>query len=181
MKESCSSKLIIIVDTLMISLLLLGSSKPLRNLSTILHFRFWVLGQMTVDDGSPGSIVLIVLIVLCNSATMVSFLMWIFVSSTFWVFFFFFFWNREIFSLMKNIILHYILLNYNFFFWFQAAEEPSLLMSSPRMLLPVSGTLPPGAPLSVHHQIQLLQQQLQQQQQQTHVAVAQVSRLICSH
>uniref|UniRef100_A0A3P8USN9 Carboxyl-terminal PDZ ligand of neuronal nitric oxide synthase protein n=1 Tax=Cynoglossus semilaevis TaxID=244447 RepID=A0A3P8USN9_CYNSE len=58
-----------------------------------------------------------------------------------------------------------------------AAEEPSLLMSSPRMLLPVSGTLPPGAPLSVHHQIQLLQQQLQQQQQQTHVAVAQVHLL----
>lgn len=47
-------------------------------------------------------------------------------------------------------------------------------MSSPRMLLPASGTLPPGAPLSVHHQIQLLQQQLQQQQQQTQVAVAQV-------
>ncbi|XP_014896150.1 uncharacterized protein LOC106952508 isoform X1 [Poecilia latipinna] len=56
-------------------------------------------------------------------------------------------------------------------------EEPSLLMSSPRMLLPASGTLPPGAPLSVHHQIQLLQQQLQQQQQQTHVAVAQVHLL----
>lgn len=48
-------------------------------------------------------------------------------------------------------------------------------MSSPRMLLPVLGTLPPGAPLSIHHQIQLLQQQLQQQQQQTQVAVAQVS------
>ncbi|XP_043984174.1 carboxyl-terminal PDZ ligand of neuronal nitric oxide synthase protein-like [Gambusia affinis] len=56
-------------------------------------------------------------------------------------------------------------------------EEPSLLMSSPRMLLPASGTLPPGAPLSVHHQLQLLQQQLQQQQQQTHVAVAQVHLL----
>uniref|UniRef100_M3ZUL7 Carboxyl-terminal PDZ ligand of neuronal nitric oxide synthase protein n=1 Tax=Xiphophorus maculatus TaxID=8083 RepID=M3ZUL7_XIPMA len=56
-------------------------------------------------------------------------------------------------------------------------KEPSLLMSSPRMLLPASGTLPPGAPLSVHHQIQLLQQQLQQQQQQTHVAVAQVHLL----
>uniref|UniRef100_A0A667ZNL7 Carboxyl-terminal PDZ ligand of neuronal nitric oxide synthase protein n=1 Tax=Myripristis murdjan TaxID=586833 RepID=A0A667ZNL7_9TELE len=53
----------------------------------------------------------------------------------------------------------------------------SLLMSSPRMLLPASGTLPPGAPLSVHHQIQLLQQQLQQQQQQTQVAVAQVHLL----
>ncbi|XP_067368557.1 carboxyl-terminal PDZ ligand of neuronal nitric oxide synthase protein-like isoform X2 [Channa argus] len=59
----------------------------------------------------------------------------------------------------------------------QASEEASLLMSSPRMLLPASGTLPPGAPLSVHHQIQLLQQQLQQQQQQTQVAVAQVHLL----
>lgn len=57
----------------------------------------------------------------------------------------------------------------------QASEEASLLMSSPRMLLPASGALPPGAPLSVHHQIQLLQQQLQQQQQQTQVAVAQVT------
>ncbi|XP_037830045.1 carboxyl-terminal PDZ ligand of neuronal nitric oxide synthase protein isoform X2 [Kryptolebias marmoratus] len=56
-------------------------------------------------------------------------------------------------------------------------EEASLLLSSPRMLLPASGTLPPGAPLSVHHQIQLLQQQLQQQQQQTQVAVAQVHLL----
>uniref|UniRef100_A0A3Q2D6H4 Carboxyl-terminal PDZ ligand of neuronal nitric oxide synthase protein n=1 Tax=Cyprinodon variegatus TaxID=28743 RepID=A0A3Q2D6H4_CYPVA len=59
----------------------------------------------------------------------------------------------------------------------KVSEEPSLLMSSPRLLLPVSGTLPPGAPLSVHHQIQLLQQQLQQQQQQTQVAVAQVHLL----
>ncbi|XP_078114499.1 carboxyl-terminal PDZ ligand of neuronal nitric oxide synthase protein-like [Sander vitreus] len=59
----------------------------------------------------------------------------------------------------------------------KASEEASLLMSSPRMLLPASGTLPPGAPLSVHHQIQLLQQQLQQQQQQTQVAVAQVHLL----
>uniref|UniRef100_A0A3B4ZDL2 Carboxyl-terminal PDZ ligand of neuronal nitric oxide synthase protein n=1 Tax=Stegastes partitus TaxID=144197 RepID=A0A3B4ZDL2_9TELE len=56
-------------------------------------------------------------------------------------------------------------------------QEASLLLSSPRMLLPASGTLPPGAPLSVHHQIQLLQQQLQQQQQQTQVAVAQVHLL----
>ncbi|XP_010870591.1 carboxyl-terminal PDZ ligand of neuronal nitric oxide synthase protein isoform X2 [Esox lucius] len=56
-------------------------------------------------------------------------------------------------------------------------EEDSLLLASPRMLLPLSGTLPPSAPLSVHHQIQLLQQQLQQQQQQTHVAVAQVHLL----
>ncbi|XP_075901487.1 carboxyl-terminal PDZ ligand of neuronal nitric oxide synthase protein-like isoform X2 [Nelusetta ayraudi] len=59
----------------------------------------------------------------------------------------------------------------------KASEEASLLMSSPKMLLPVSGTLPPGAPLSIHHQIQLLQQQLQQQQQQTQVAVAQVHLL----
>uniref|UniRef100_A0A3Q4BKA7 Carboxyl-terminal PDZ ligand of neuronal nitric oxide synthase protein n=1 Tax=Mola mola TaxID=94237 RepID=A0A3Q4BKA7_MOLML len=55
--------------------------------------------------------------------------------------------------------------------------DASLLMSSPRMLLPALGALPPGAPLSVHHQIQLLQQQLQQQQQQTQVAVAQVHLL----
>ncbi|XP_037325026.2 carboxyl-terminal PDZ ligand of neuronal nitric oxide synthase protein-like [Pungitius pungitius] len=59
----------------------------------------------------------------------------------------------------------------------KASEEASLLIASPRMLLPPSGTLAPGAPLSVHHQIQLLQQQLQQQQQQTHVAVAQVHLL----
>nr|XP_040040338.1 carboxyl-terminal PDZ ligand of neuronal nitric oxide synthase protein-like isoform X2 [Gasterosteus aculeatus aculeatus] len=59
----------------------------------------------------------------------------------------------------------------------KASEEASLLIASPRMLLPPSGTLPPGAPLSVHHQIQLLQQQLQQQQQQTQVAVAQVHLL----
>ncbi|XP_076010536.1 carboxyl-terminal PDZ ligand of neuronal nitric oxide synthase protein-like isoform X2 [Genypterus blacodes] len=59
----------------------------------------------------------------------------------------------------------------------KAPDEASLLVSSPRMLLPVSGSLPPGAPLSVHHQIQLLQQQLQQQQQQTQVAVAQVHLL----
>ncbi|KAM4629305.1 carboxyl-terminal PDZ ligand of neuronal nitric oxide synthase protein-like [Polymixia lowei] len=58
-----------------------------------------------------------------------------------------------------------------------APEEGSLLIASPRMLLPASGMLPPGGPLSVHHQIQLLQQQLQQQQQQTQVAVAQVHLL----
>ncbi|KAL1022618.1 hypothetical protein UPYG_G00029950 [Umbra pygmaea] len=56
-------------------------------------------------------------------------------------------------------------------------EEDSLLLASPSMLLPSSGTLPPSAPLSIHHQIQLLQQQLQQQQQQTYVAVAQVHLL----
>ncbi|KAM9364653.1 carboxyl-terminal PDZ ligand of neuronal nitric oxide synthase protein-like [Pholidichthys leucotaenia] len=60
----------------------------------------------------------------------------------------------------------------------KASEEASLMLSSPKMLLPASGTLPPPtAPLSVHHQIQLLQQQLQQQQQQTQVAVAQVHLL----
>ncbi|XP_036970042.1 carboxyl-terminal PDZ ligand of neuronal nitric oxide synthase protein-like isoform X1 [Acanthopagrus latus] len=57
------------------------------------------------------------------------------------------------------------------------SEEASLMMSSPRMLLPASATLPQSAPLSIHHQIQLLQQQLQQQQQQTQVAVAQVHLL----
>uniref|UniRef100_A0A3Q2WF66 Nitric oxide synthase 1 (neuronal) adaptor protein a n=1 Tax=Haplochromis burtoni TaxID=8153 RepID=A0A3Q2WF66_HAPBU len=59
----------------------------------------------------------------------------------------------------------------------QPSEEASLLVSSPKMLLPASGILPPSTPLSVHHQIQLLQQQLQQQQQQTQVAVAQVHLL----
>uniref|UniRef100_A0A8C9UXM4 Carboxyl-terminal PDZ ligand of neuronal nitric oxide synthase protein n=1 Tax=Scleropages formosus TaxID=113540 RepID=A0A8C9UXM4_SCLFO len=52
-----------------------------------------------------------------------------------------------------------------------------ILLSTPRMLLPASSQLPASAPLSVHHQIQLLQQQLQQQQQQTQVAVAQVHLL----
>nr|XP_061831561.1 carboxyl-terminal PDZ ligand of neuronal nitric oxide synthase protein-like isoform X3 [Nerophis lumbriciformis] len=59
----------------------------------------------------------------------------------------------------------------------KASEEASLLMSSPRMLLPASSVLSPGTPLSIHHQIQLLQQQLQQQQQQTQVSVAQVHLL----
>lgn len=62
---------------------------------------------------------------------------------------------------------------------FQASEEASLLVSSPRMLLPASAALLPTAPLSVHHQIQLMQQQLQQQQQQTQVAVAQVTFTRC--
>nr|XP_061791120.1 carboxyl-terminal PDZ ligand of neuronal nitric oxide synthase protein-like [Nerophis lumbriciformis] len=57
------------------------------------------------------------------------------------------------------------------------SEEASLLMSSPRLLLPALSVLSPATPLSVHHQIQLLQQQLQQQQQQTQVAVAQVHLL----
>ncbi|XP_073499182.1 carboxyl-terminal PDZ ligand of neuronal nitric oxide synthase protein-like isoform X2 [Phyllobates terribilis] len=51
------------------------------------------------------------------------------------------------------------------------------VIASPRMLLPSDTQLSPGTPLSVHHQIQLLQQQLQQQQQQTQVAVAQVHLL----
>ncbi|XP_078074252.1 carboxyl-terminal PDZ ligand of neuronal nitric oxide synthase protein isoform X3 [Mustelus asterias] len=56
-------------------------------------------------------------------------------------------------------------------------DSPSILMATPKMLLPSASQLPAGTPLSVHHQIQLLQQQLQQQQQQTQVAVAQVHLL----
>lgn len=57
------------------------------------------------------------------------------------------------------------------------SEEPNILLSSPKLLLP-SGSQPPAStPLSVHHQLQLLQQQLTQQQQQTQVAVAQVHLL----
>lgn len=52
-----------------------------------------------------------------------------------------------------------------------------ILVGSPKMLLPSSSQLLTGTPLSLHHQIQLLQQQLQQQQQQTQVAVAQVQLL----
>uniref|UniRef100_A0A3B3T2M6 Carboxyl-terminal PDZ ligand of neuronal nitric oxide synthase protein n=1 Tax=Paramormyrops kingsleyae TaxID=1676925 RepID=A0A3B3T2M6_9TELE len=55
--------------------------------------------------------------------------------------------------------------------------DVSILLATPRMLLPSSGLVPAGAPLSQHHQLQLLQQQLQQQQQQTQVAVAQVHLL----
>ncbi|XP_039591996.1 carboxyl-terminal PDZ ligand of neuronal nitric oxide synthase protein-like [Polypterus senegalus] len=55
--------------------------------------------------------------------------------------------------------------------------EENILLATPKMLLPTSSQLPAGAPLSVHHQIQLLHQQLQQQQQQTQVAVAQVHLL----
>ncbi|XP_071983749.1 carboxyl-terminal PDZ ligand of neuronal nitric oxide synthase protein isoform X2 [Engystomops pustulosus] len=51
------------------------------------------------------------------------------------------------------------------------------VLASPKMLLPSDSQLSPGTPLSVHHQVQLLQQQLQQQQQQTQVAVAQVHLL----
>uniref|UniRef100_A0A8C4IXJ9 Nitric oxide synthase 1 adaptor protein n=1 Tax=Dromaius novaehollandiae TaxID=8790 RepID=A0A8C4IXJ9_DRONO len=54
-------------------------------------------------------------------------------------------------------------------------HSESILMASPKMLLPSSAQLPDlGTPLSAHHQMQLLQQLLQQQQQQTQVAVAQV-------
>ncbi|KAM4722395.1 carboxyl-terminal PDZ ligand of neuronal nitric oxide synthase protein [Rhinophrynus dorsalis] len=55
--------------------------------------------------------------------------------------------------------------------------ESKVISASPKMILPSSRNLPLGSPLSVHHQIQLLQQQLQQQQQQTQVAVAQVHLL----
>ncbi|XP_062411263.1 carboxyl-terminal PDZ ligand of neuronal nitric oxide synthase protein isoform X2 [Sardina pilchardus] len=57
------------------------------------------------------------------------------------------------------------------------SEEACILLATPKMLLPSSSQLPAGAPLSMHHQIQLLQQQLQQQQQQTQVSVAQVHLL----
>ncbi|XP_072540458.1 carboxyl-terminal PDZ ligand of neuronal nitric oxide synthase protein isoform X2 [Salminus brasiliensis] len=57
------------------------------------------------------------------------------------------------------------------------SEEVSILLASPKMLLPSGSQLPAGTPLSVHHQLQLLQQQLTQQQQQTQVAVAQVHLL----
>ncbi|XP_018427184.1 PREDICTED: carboxyl-terminal PDZ ligand of neuronal nitric oxide synthase protein isoform X3 [Nanorana parkeri] len=55
--------------------------------------------------------------------------------------------------------------------------EDQMITASPKMLLPSGSQLSPGTPLSVHHQIQFLQQQLQQQQQQTQVAVAQVHLL----
>uniref|UniRef100_A0A8C1TXX8 Carboxyl-terminal PDZ ligand of neuronal nitric oxide synthase protein n=1 Tax=Cyprinus carpio TaxID=7962 RepID=A0A8C1TXX8_CYPCA len=56
-------------------------------------------------------------------------------------------------------------------------SEPNILLASPKLLLPSGSQLPAGTPLSVHHQLQLLQQQLTQQQQQTQVAVAQVHLL----
>ncbi|XP_035270809.1 carboxyl-terminal PDZ ligand of neuronal nitric oxide synthase protein isoform X1 [Anguilla anguilla] len=59
----------------------------------------------------------------------------------------------------------------------KVSEDVSILLATPKMLLPSSGQLAAGTPLSVHHQIQLLQQQVQQQQQQTQVAVAQVHLL----
>ncbi|KAI7807865.1 putative carboxyl-terminal PDZ ligand of neuronal nitric oxide synthase protein [Triplophysa rosa] len=57
------------------------------------------------------------------------------------------------------------------------SEEPNILLASPKLLLPSGSQLTAGTPLSVHHQLQLLQQQLTQQQQQTQVAVAQVHLL----
>ncbi|XP_075038602.1 carboxyl-terminal PDZ ligand of neuronal nitric oxide synthase protein isoform X2 [Mixophyes fleayi] len=56
-------------------------------------------------------------------------------------------------------------------------KKEQVLSASPKMLLPSGSQVAPGTPLSIHHQIQLLQQQLQQQQQQTQVAVAQVHLL----
>ncbi|XP_041417471.1 carboxyl-terminal PDZ ligand of neuronal nitric oxide synthase protein isoform X2 [Xenopus laevis] len=56
-------------------------------------------------------------------------------------------------------------------------NKEQVIPAFPKMLLPSNSDMPPGTPLSVHHQIQLLQQQLQQQQQQTQVAVAQVHLL----
>ncbi|XP_029105872.1 carboxyl-terminal PDZ ligand of neuronal nitric oxide synthase protein-like isoform X2 [Scleropages formosus] len=55
--------------------------------------------------------------------------------------------------------------------------EDTILVGTPRMLFPSVSQLPTGSPLSMHHQIQLFQQQLVQQQQQTQVAVAQVRLL----
>uniref|UniRef100_A0A8C5WC89 Carboxyl-terminal PDZ ligand of neuronal nitric oxide synthase protein n=1 Tax=Leptobrachium leishanense TaxID=445787 RepID=A0A8C5WC89_9ANUR len=59
----------------------------------------------------------------------------------------------------------------------KGSAKDQVMSASPKMLLPAGSQLPPGTPLSLHHQIQLLQQQLQQQQQQTQVAVAQVHLL----
>ncbi|XP_066520270.1 carboxyl-terminal PDZ ligand of neuronal nitric oxide synthase protein isoform X1 [Hoplias malabaricus] len=59
----------------------------------------------------------------------------------------------------------------------ELSDDASVLLASPKMLLPSGSQLPASTPLSVHHQIQLLQQQLTQQQQQTQVAVAQVHLL----
>ncbi|XP_051997508.1 carboxyl-terminal PDZ ligand of neuronal nitric oxide synthase protein-like isoform X2 [Xyrauchen texanus] len=57
------------------------------------------------------------------------------------------------------------------------SEDPKILLASPKLLLPSDSQLPASTPLSVHHQLQLLQQQLTQQQQQTQVVVAQVHLL----
>ncbi|XP_029473962.1 capon-like protein isoform X2 [Rhinatrema bivittatum] len=56
-------------------------------------------------------------------------------------------------------------------------HQENILIASPKMLLPTSSQLPLGIPLTLHHQVQLLQQQLQQQQQQTQVSAAQVHLL----
>ncbi|XP_047669686.1 carboxyl-terminal PDZ ligand of neuronal nitric oxide synthase protein isoform X4 [Tachysurus fulvidraco] len=57
------------------------------------------------------------------------------------------------------------------------SDDTSILLASPKMLLPSCSELAASTPLSMHHQLQLLQQQLSQQQQQTQVAVAQVHLL----
>ncbi|GAA6065978.1 carboxyl-terminal PDZ ligand of neuronal nitric oxide synthase protein isoform X1, partial [Tachysurus ichikawai] len=59
----------------------------------------------------------------------------------------------------------------------QLCDDTSILLASPKMLLPSCSELAASTPLSMHHQLQLLQQQLSQQQQQTQVAVAQVHLL----
>ncbi|KAI5614586.1 carboxyl-terminal PDZ ligand of neuronal nitric oxide synthase protein isoform X1, partial [Silurus asotus] len=59
----------------------------------------------------------------------------------------------------------------------KVCEDASILLASPKMLLPSCSELAANTPLSMHHQLQLLQQQLSQQQQQTQVAVAQVHLL----
>nr|XP_033817335.1 carboxyl-terminal PDZ ligand of neuronal nitric oxide synthase protein-like isoform X2 [Geotrypetes seraphini] len=56
-------------------------------------------------------------------------------------------------------------------------HQENIRTASPKMLLPSSSQLPKGTPLSLYHQVQLLQQQLQQQQQQTQVSAAQVHLL----
>uniref|UniRef100_A0A8C1YA68 Carboxyl-terminal PDZ ligand of neuronal nitric oxide synthase protein n=1 Tax=Cyprinus carpio TaxID=7962 RepID=A0A8C1YA68_CYPCA len=78
------------------------------------------------------------------------------------------FHNRLITDLDKTTVLSLFL---------QPSEEPNILLASPKLLLPSGSQLPASTPLSVHHQLQLLQQQLTQQQQQTQVAVAQVHLL----
>ncbi|KAK3557583.1 hypothetical protein QTP70_030513, partial [Hemibagrus guttatus] len=59
----------------------------------------------------------------------------------------------------------------------QLCDDASILLASPKMMLPSCSELAASTPLSMHHQLQLLQQQLSQQQQQTQVAVAQVHLL----
>lgn len=59
-------------------------------------------------------------------------------------------------------------------FVFPVSQDASIQLASPKLLLPSCSELAASTPLSLHHQLQLLQQQLSQQQQQTQVAVAQV-------